>query len=242
MRILAVDTSTKSCSVAIIDDQSLLAEQIKVTKQTHAKHVMGMIDDVIELSGLKFNDLEGFAVCRGPGSFTGLRIGISTVKGLAFASGKPLVGVSSLDALAMQSANPSFLITSLLDAKRKEVYCARYRYIKGIFEKKTEEELLPPEKAIGDIHEPCIFIGNGAVIYRNLILDRLAGLAYFEPDFRNTIRASTIAYLSSERFCSGDTDNVAIFAPKYIRKSDAEIKSQHLVPSSPYRAIHSDIQ
>jgi len=240
MNILAVDTATKSCSVAIIDNQSILAEQTKVTQQTHSKHVMGMIRATIDLSGLKFADLEGFAVSRGPGSFTGLRIGIATVKGLAFASRKPLVGVSSLEALAMQSANSSFLIVTLLDARRGEVYCCRYRYKKENLERETKEDLLPLEKAIQDINEPCVFIGNGSVVYRNLLVDRLADLAHFEPDFQNTIRASTVAYLSMGQFQYGNTDDVVNFVPVYIRKSDAEIKLDHKATSPQYLASHSD--
>ena len=102
MKILALDTAAKSCSVAIVDKESVLAELTLCREQTHSKHLMEMINTTIELSGIIVSELDGFAVTRGPGSFTGLRIGISSIKGLAAATCKPLVGVSSLDALAMQ--------------------------------------------------------------------------------------------------------------------------------------------
>jgi tRNA threonylcarbamoyladenosine biosynthesis protein TsaB len=111
MKILAVDTATKSCSVAIIDAGSLSAELTTQSDQTHSKHLMQRIDAVLGMADLSAVDLDGLAVTLGPGSFTGLRIGISTIKGLAYALGKPVVGISSLNALAWQCADRSFLIS-----------------------------------------------------------------------------------------------------------------------------------
>ena len=223
MRILAVDTATKSCSVAIVDNESLLAEVTIVREQTHSKHLMEMINTVTGLSGLTVSELDGFAVTRGPGTFTGVRIGISSVKGLAVASGKPVVGVSSLDVLAMQASLSSYLICPLLDARRGEVYCARYRFRDGNLKKEIEEQVFPPEKAVRDLNEACLFVGNGARLYQETILNKIGNFAHFAPTFQNTIRASTVAHLSMKRFVNADTDDVATFVPHYIRKSDAEI-------------------
>lgn len=223
MHILALDTATRSCSVAITDHTAILAELTVVTRRTHATHLMGMIDHAIELSGLTVSDIDGFAVSKGPGSFTGLRIGIATVKGLASASEKPMTGVSTLDALAMQAGNTSFLICSLLDARRGEVYVARYRQNNGELEKLTKEGLLMPEDAICGIGEPCIFIGSGAVLYRKRLMEKCGEFVRFAPMFQHTIRASTIAHLAGSRFEAGNTDPVESFVPVYIRKSDAEI-------------------
>ena len=110
MKILAVDTATKSCSVAIVDKDTLLAEVSITSKQTHSRHLMEMVNRAMGMSGLNISGLDGLAVTIGPGSFTGLRIGISSVKGLAMASGKPVVGISSLDVLAMQSNYSQYLI------------------------------------------------------------------------------------------------------------------------------------
>lgn len=224
MKILAVDTATKSCSVAIVDRESLLAEVTIVKEQTHSKHLMEMINTVIKLSGLTVSELDGFAVTRGPGTFTGVRIGISSVKGLAVATNKPIVGVSSLDVLAMQASYSSYLICPLLDARRGEVYSARYRFRDDKLIKEVKEQVFPPDKAMCDIDEACLFVGNGARLYKEAILNKIGSLAHFAPSFQNTIRASTVAYLSMNRFGNADTDDIATFVPHYIRKSDAEIK------------------
>lgn len=232
MHILSVDTATTSCSVAITRNQSLLAEVTNDTGQTHAKHLMGMIDMVINLSGLTMSDLDGFAVTRGPGSFTGLRIGVASIKGLATATRKPLVGVSTLDALALQAAGPSMLICPLLDARRGEVYYSRYRYANGMPAQLVEEKVASPIDAVRGLKEESLFVGEGAIVYRDLLVEALGGLARFAPVVQNTIRASTVAHLSLPAFEAGHTDDVANFAPVYIRKSDAEINRNRSGPSS----------
>ena len=232
MKILAVDTATKSCSVAIVDKESLLAEMTVVNEQTHTKHLLEMISLVIEHSGLKLSDLNGFAVTRGPGSFTGLRIGISSIKGFAAAQGKPIAGVSSLDALASQVFFSQYLICSLIDARRDEVYSSRYRYKDGTLKKEGEEQAVSPGDALDEINEPCIFVGSGAVLYRKAIKDKLGQYAYFAQAHENTIRASTVARLSMDRFRNDDTDDAETFVPNYLRKSDAQLKLQKKNPLS----------
>ena len=223
MHILSLDTATTSCSVAITRNQSLLAEVTNDIGQTHAKHLMGMIDGAIDLSGLTMADFDGFAVTRGPGSFTGLRIGIASIKGLATATGKPLVGVSTLETLALQAAGPSMLICPLLDARRGEVYYSRYRYANGNLEQLIEEGVSSPADAIRGLDEETLFVGEGAIVYRDVLMENLGGLARFAPVIQNSIRASTVAHLSLPSFEAGHTDDVASFVPVYIRKSDAEI-------------------
>jgi len=226
MKILAVDTAVKSCSVAIVDKESVLAELTLGIEQTHSKHLMEMINAAIKLSGIIVSELNGFAVTRGPGSFTGLRIGISSIKGLAAATRKPLVGVSSLDALAMQCFFSQYLICPLLDARRGEVYFSRYRFNGNILKKEIDEQVLPPYEAVCDINEACIFVGDGASVYQKLIRDKLGALAYFALPRQSTIHASTIASIGMDRFKNNDTDDIRSFAPFYIRKSYAELSSE----------------
>jgi tRNA threonylcarbamoyladenosine biosynthesis protein TsaB len=237
MKILAVDTATTSCSVAIIETASpeadapisQLAETTLVSKTTHSKHLMKLIDAVIKNSGIQSPEIDGFAVAKGPGSFTGLRIGISTVKGLALASRKPVVGVSNLDALAYPLVFSPYLICVLIDARKGEVYRCCYRSDEtGHLKKETREHSLSPEDAIADIHEPCLFVGNGACLYQKMIKEKKKELAYFVPHSQNILHASIIACLSLERFRQGDTDDVALLTPRYIRKSDAELPSLKL--------------
>jgi tRNA threonylcarbamoyladenosine biosynthesis protein TsaB len=224
MKILAVDTATRSCSVAVVEERSLLAEMTTARKQTHSKHLMEMINRVMELSGLDLSKLDGFAVTNGPGTFTGLRIGISSVKGLATASGKPVVGVSSLESLAVQASFFPYLICPLIDARRGEVYFARYRFQNGHLKKEVDEQVFSPEKAVFDLDEACLFIGDGALLYQKMILNKMGKFAFFTSSIQNIIRASTVAYLSMNRFKDGDTDDVGKFVPHYIRRSDAELK------------------
>ena len=223
MIILAVDTATTSCSVAIIDKKSVLAEVTLLRKETHSKHLMDMIHGAIGFSGLKFSDLDGFAVVRGPGSFTGLRIGIATVKGLAAGLKKPLVGISSLEALAMQTSNSPYLICPLLDAHRGEVYFSRYRFLEGRLKEELEEQVCAPENVMRDINEPCIFVGNGTLLYQKMLSEMMGDSAFFAPIPQNTIKASTVAFLSLNKFQNKDTDDIDRFIPHYIRKSDAEL-------------------
>jgi len=223
MRVLAVDTATTSCSVAIVDKTSLLSEFTLYREQTHSKHLMDMIKAALRMSGLNFSDLDGFAVTRGPGSFTGLRIGISTIKGLAVALEKPVVGVSSLEALALQVSYSRDLICPILDARKGEVYFSRYRFLNGHLKNQTKERVAPPDKAVDDLSESCLFVGNGALLYKEMILEKMGKFASFAPLIQNTIRASTMAYLSMAKFENNDTDDIEKILPYYIRKSDAEL-------------------
>jgi tRNA threonylcarbamoyladenosine biosynthesis protein TsaB len=225
MKILAVDTSGRSCSVAIADRGSVLAELTNESEETHSKHLMDMIKRAFEISRLKPSDIDGFAVTKGPGSFTGLRIGISTVKGLAEAAGKPVAGVSALDALAARIPQTSGMICVMTDARKKEVYSARYRFAGGLLKKESKEENCLPEKAIERICEQCVFAGDGAQIYRKIIEKKVGAYAQFaSPDF-NVIKASTVASMGMKKFEDNDVRDTADLVPFYIRKSDVKEKA-----------------
>jgi len=239
MKILAVDTAANTCSVAVADSRFLhggsglylspgkeagiLTEISSVTRQTHSKHLMGMIRLVLEMAGMTISDVQGFAVAKGPGSFTGLRIGISTIKGLAAASGKPAAGVSNLDALAFQFPFSPYPICTLLDARKGEVYSSFYRFENGNLKKEGKDRVISPGTLVSEIREPCLFAGNGALLYRKTIQEKMGGNAYFAPACHNVIRASSVARLSLDQFEKNDTDGIAPFEPHYIRKSDAEL-------------------
>jgi tRNA threonylcarbamoyladenosine biosynthesis protein TsaB len=223
MKILALDTATDSCSVAATDDGALSAELTIRNNQTHSKHLMKLVHCVLEIAGFGVADLDGLAVTIGPGSFTGLRIGISTIKGLAHALDKPVVGVSTLKALAWQCGQTSYLICPLLDARKGEVYAAAYHFNAGQLVQKSSARAIPPEAVVEDIKSPCVFIGTGARLYRQSIAAAAGSLAHFAPAGQNVIRASSVAFLSMPRFEVDDTDGIAGLVPHYIRKSDAEL-------------------
>ena len=224
MKILAVDTATPSCSVAVIDGEVLLAESTSLTGQTHSRQLLNVVDAVLGQAGLKIAQVDGFAVSIGPGSFTGLRIGISAVKGFAFSLKKPVIGVSSLQALAYQCEQHPYLICPIIDARKQEVYFCHFRYNDGQLEQESQERVASPAQALRGIREPCLFVGNGAKLYQELIAGALGGLAHFAAESQHIIQASAVARLSLPRFTRQDTDDVRLLVPHYIRKSDAQLK------------------
>lgn len=223
MKILAVDTATPSCSVAVTDGQHLLAEINLARARTHTRHLAGMLRDVCRLAGLALGEMDAFAVVKGPGSFTGLRIGVSTVKGLAEGAGRPMVGISALQALAEQAGAATPLVCPLIDARRSEVYYSSYRRVDGVWVERHRAEVAPPEQALRDIDAPCTFIGNGAVLYGPMIRDRVGERACFVPLSAHILRAWTVAQLALKRLEAGESDDILLFKPDYLRKSDAQI-------------------
>jgi tRNA threonylcarbamoyladenosine biosynthesis protein TsaB len=226
MKILAVDTSSTGCSVALTDGEHLLAEINLVSTQTHSRHLAGIIADACRLAGLAVGGMGAYAVVKGPGSFTGLRIGVSTVKGLAEAAGRPILGISALQTLAEQATASRALVCPLIDARRGEVYFSTYRVIDGVLVERHPEDVLRPDQFLHTIDAPCTFVGNGAVIYRAIIRDNLGDSAYFDRSSTDHIRASTVARLALKRLENGDSDEITHFIPVYVRKSDAQISRQ----------------
>lgn len=224
MKILAADTATRSCSVAVIAGDSLLAESTTVNSQTHSRQLLNIIDAVIKKARVKITELDGFAVSIGPGSFTGLRIGITSIKGLAFSLNKPVLGISSLETLAFQCKQYPYLICPLIDARKQEVYYCRYRWEKSNLIKVVPERVASPAEAVRSIRESCVFIGNGAKLYQEFITNELGARAHFVAGGQHIIQASAVACLSLPRFKRQDTDDVYALVPHYIRKSDAEFK------------------
>jgi len=220
--ILAVDTATSTCSVALADQNGTIAELNYSGRQTHAKHLGTMVDRLLKQANVPLDEVTAFAVDVGPGTFTGLRIGMATVKGLAVALDKPAVGVSSLDALAEQVMDASGQICSLLDARRGEVYAARYAVRDGVVVKISKAAALAPQLAVAPLDGPCLYIGSGAVVYRDIIADQAGKNARFAEGAANNIRAASIARLGLRKLAAGDPGRAMELAPNYIRRSDAE--------------------
>ena len=224
MKILAVDTSTNYLNVAVVEDEYTRIEISLNAGQTHSKHLMPMIDSALSLTGLDLSMIDGFAVTVGPGSFTGLRIGLSVVKGLASALGKAVAGVSSLEAVAYPWLGLPFLICALLDARKKEVYSSLYRSDGNRLLKIAEETVLSIEEAIGKINEKCLFVGSGALLHRRVIIDRIGDLAVFPLPDAHAVRASSVARLGLGCFLEQKERSPSEILPLYLRPSDAEFK------------------
>ncbi len=219
------------------DEGRLAGEATTTRRQTHSRHLMRLIDMALDMSGMAAGDIDVFAVTWGPGSFTGLRIGISTVKGLAAAAQKPVVGVSSLAALAFPVTAAGELVCALLDAGKGEVYSACYRFGHrppapgaGSTDDRTaaddplsSERVWRPRELLAAIAHPCIFVGEGARVYAGMIASHLGGRCIVPPGDHHVIRASSVARLAFLELASGTADPRGEVLPRYIRKSDAEL-------------------
>jgi tRNA threonylcarbamoyladenosine biosynthesis protein TsaB len=221
MKILAVNTATPACGVAVVDEEALSAHTVINGRDTHARQLLPLIDQTLTSCRLTVSDLDGFVAVRGPGSFTGLRIGISTVKGLAAACGRPLAGISSLEALAYPFSDCDFPVCALIDARKNQVYACWYQSRDNRLEPLTSEEVLLPEEAAARFNGPCLFVGTGAEVYRTIIEKTAGGEARFALPFQNDIRPEAVAHLGMRRLRNNDTDSTDGFTPVYIRPPDA---------------------
>jgi tRNA threonylcarbamoyladenosine biosynthesis protein TsaB len=182
MKVLGIDTSTMTGSIGLIEDDRPLGQYSLSIEVTHSERLMNAIDRLLEGVRIKLDSIDGFAVSIGPGSFTGLRIGLGTVKGLCMATGKHAASVSTLEALASNMPFCSNLICPVLDARKKEVYTALFRYnADGRIIRLTEDMVLSPDLLVEKIQEPAVFSGDGVYVYRDFLKKRLGDYAFFAP-------------------------------------------------------------
>ncbi|NMB17693.1 MAG: tRNA (adenosine(37)-N6)-threonylcarbamoyltransferase complex dimerization subunit type 1 TsaB [Firmicutes bacterium] len=222
MRILALDSSTKTGSAALLDGESVVGEYILNVAMTHSERLLPAIERIMADAGWTGEDLGGIAVTLGPGSFTGLRIGMTTAKILAYLWNISLAGVPTLDALARQGELFAGLVCPLLDARRGEVYGGIYREgrtLKGPLNVPVGELLdcLPPG-------EQVLFLGDGAGKYWPIIQGALGERAVLAPGPNRILRASFVGLLGQEKLIRGEEEDPMTLTPFYLRRSEAEIK------------------
>jgi len=228
MKILALETATPLGGVALIEDEKLLAEYRVDMTMSHAERLMTLVDRALKDCGWVFADLEALAVSIGPGSFTGLRVAVSTVKGLATGRPIPVAAVPTLEALAWNAAAGRQLICPMIDAKKQEVYAALFsNQGAGGLKRLTEDEVISPDsladRLIERFGEPVVFLGDGAVQYREILTRRLADRAVFAPGPLGSPRPSMVAWLGLQRLNRGEAADVRTLVPAYVRRSDAEV-------------------
>jgi tRNA threonylcarbamoyladenosine biosynthesis protein TsaB len=221
--LLTIDTSTPAGSVALSRGEELVGEVLLNLRSTHSDRLLPAVQQLLLEAALKLEDLDAFGVVLGPGSFTGLRVGVATVKGLALATGKPVVGVSSLQTLALQLPYPAYPLSVWLDARKQEVYVGRYHWEGGRPVALDKERVAPPEQLLEQIAEDMLFIGSGAAAYRSLIVRRLGSRAHFVPWPLQQPRASSAAALALDALRNQETISLEMLEPSYIRLSEAEI-------------------
>lgn len=222
MKLLAIDTSTNSCSVALLDGERVLAETVFTVGKTHSTHLLPMVHQILDRCGCGIEDINAIGVARGPGTFTGLRIGISTVKGLCVATNAPVIGVGSLEALAFPLAGLACPVIAMIDARRSEVYWAQFQTDGDGVKRVSPISVSAPEKVAIMIPNGALLVGSGALLYRSVFEARCSQVRFADPP-QHIIRGSSVGLLAVARLERRDVDGVDTLTPEYIRKSDAQI-------------------
>jgi tRNA threonylcarbamoyladenosine biosynthesis protein TsaB len=236
MKILGLDTSISVASVAISEGGRLVAEDFyprkgsaegSGAKSNHAEIILPLVDSVLRPAGIGLSEVAGIAVSIGPGSFTGVRIGLSTVKGLAYGTGMPAVGISTLQAIAARVAGFEGRVCPILDARKGEVYAAVFRIWGNQLERLTQDALMPLLSFLEELRgpgkpEPCLFIGDGVTAYRP-VLERVPDLQIYVADEQSMSSvAASIALLSERQFTDDRAVRLEDLTPVYLRRPECE--------------------
>jgi tRNA threonylcarbamoyladenosine biosynthesis protein TsaB len=217
MRVLAVETSTLSGGAALLDGERIVGEYTLDVRITHSERLMAAIDQLLTDAGWTARDLEGLAVSVGPGSFTGLRVGLSTVKGLALALSIPVAAVPTLDAMAAMLPFASLPVCPVLDARKREVYASLYRWDGLTMRREWEYLAIAPDDLARRLDEPVIVVGDGADAISSPFARRV------QPPRRGPAPA-VVGALGHARIAIGDTVAAADLLPIYLRPSEAELR------------------
>ena len=223
MYILGIETATRTGGVAIVSEGGVLAEYTLNIEVTHSERLMSTVDRVLKDTGLQPASLDGFGVSIGPGSFTGLRIGLSTVKGLAFTTGKPVAAVPTLKALAWNTPHSRYPVCPLLDARKKEVYAALYRYDGRELVQDLPETVLPLAELADRVAGEVLFTGEGARIFAGDIKRLFAGRAHLAPLSATVPSAASVGEIALMMLQGGRSADPDTLSPMYIRRPEAEL-------------------
>ena len=224
MKILAFETSAKAGSVALLDGGVLLAESYQNTGLTHSQTLLTMTEDLLKSCGIAPTDVEAVAVAAGPGSFTGVRIGVAAAKGFAWGGQKPLYGVSTLEAMAMQLGVHSGYVLPVMDARRSQVYNAVFHCKDGIMTRCAEDRaisLTELGEEIKNFQEPIFLVGDGSILCYNTLKEGIPNLV-LPPEHRMHQRAAGVGLAAAAAIAKGDAGDAAALQPNYLRLSQAE--------------------
>lgn len=232
MKILGIDSSGLVASVAIVEDDRLVAEYNLQYKITHSQTLLPMLEEIRNRIHLDMQTIDAIAVAAGPGSFTGLRIGAATVKGLGLALGKPIIPVPTLEGMAYNCYGTDLLVCPLMDARRNQVYTGLYIFekedrirMKSVMEQTAVgfDELAAKLNVLG---REVLFLGDGVPVFAEAMKELLRIPYYFAPAHMNRQRAASVAALGKEKFEQGIFEDAADHAPEYLRLSQAERERQ----------------
>lgn len=225
MKILGLDSSGIVASVAIVEDDVLIAEYTVNYKKTHSQTLLPMLDEIVKMTELDLNSIDAIAVAAGPGSFTGLRIGSATAKGLGLALKKPLIAIPTVEGLAYNLYDISGLICPIMDARRKQVYTGIYRFTDHQLKVVEDQMAVPMETVIEKLNqygEAVTFLGDGVPVFHELIAEKMTVPYSFAPAHVNKQRAAAVAALGEIYYRQGKTETAMEHVPDYLRVSQAE--------------------
>jgi len=223
MYILGIETSTKTGSVAIVSEEGVIAQYSLNIEVTHSERLMATVDRVLSDTGFTMADMDGYAVAIGPGSFTGLRIGLSAVKGLALVTGKPVAAVPTLKALAWNLPHAAYPVCPMLDARKNEVYAATYRFEGSALVHGMAEAVLSLSRLSERLSAKTLFTGEASHLFRKNIVELFGDRALFAPLSAILPSAASVAEIGLDMIKNGkqaDPDNLT---PMYIRRPEAEV-------------------
>lgn len=229
MKILAFDSSGLVASVAILEEEQLIAEYTLNYKKTHSQTLLPMLDEIVKMTETNLEEIDAIAVAGGPGSFTGLRIGSATAKGLGLALGKPLVSVPTLEGIAYNLYGTDSLLCPMMDARRKQVYTGIYAFSGECFQILVPQKACPVEEIIRQANEigekqgkSVIFLGDGVPVYREIIKEKMQIAYHFAPAHLNRQRAGAVGARAFACIKEKHIQTAAEHVPVYLRKSQAE--------------------
>lgn len=225
MKILAVDSSGLVATVALVEDDNLIAEYTIHYKKTHSQTLLPMLDEIVRMTETDLHTIDAIAVAKGPGSFTGLRIGSATVKGLGFVLEKPIIGVPTIEGLAMNLYGTDALVCPLMDARRNQVYTGIYRFEEGTLQVVKEQLPVAVDEivaALNQIGKKVIFLGDGVPVYKDLIEKNIMVPHEYAPANMNKQRAASVGVRAMDYWKAGAYTSADEFAPDYLRLSQAE--------------------
>lgn len=237
MRVLAIDSSGLTATVAVVEETQTVAEYTINYKKTHSQTLLPMIDEVVKMTELDLGTIDAIAVAGGPGSFTGLRIGSATAKGLGLALNKPLIHVPTVDGLAYNVFGCEDIICPIMDARRNQVYTGIYTFSKKAGEKEGRNLVEPVFQVIkmqmavsieelaerlNRYRRPVVFLGDGVPVYENVLAEKLTVPYSFAPAYMNRQRAAVVGTLGIQYYKSGKFETAEEHRPDYLRVSQAE--------------------
>ncbi len=226
MIVLGIDTATPGLGVALAGPDGLLVELSANVGLRHAQGLLPAVERALADAELGVEHVEAVAVTIGPGSFTSVRIGLNTAKGLCMAREIPLIGISTLAAAAGRIPFADFPVVPWLDAKRREVYAGVYDTSTGFPKSIESDSVIAPAEWLDRHDGPAVFLGDGAQVYRDVIIERLGNAARFAPDWIPAASAGVVAVLGRQMALAGETIDVDAAAPVYLRRPDAKTSAE----------------